>query len=153
MSNDRPAPRAAPPHQIFDWARVTRDIVLKSSNNDPVVLKAVDLIISHPDQDHTIVVEVKSELSISCEPPTPRVEPPPLGEFLLHLCARTKRQQAALGDLNETFNQNCAQLDRARATRLYWAEVLRSVGPLIVRVLGRLVKWGAILDAIKTHFL
>jgi hypothetical protein len=80
-------------------------------------------------------------------------DPPQIPEFLLQLCAQTKHQKAELGDLNETFNRNCARWGRARATRLYWAEALQSLLPLLLRAIGRVVKWAAILDAIKRHFL
>jgi hypothetical protein len=83
----------------------------------------------------------------------PSFDPPWIAEFLLQLCARTKHQKAALGDLTQTFNRNCAQRGRERATRLYWAEALQSLLPLLLRMVGRIVKWAAILEAIKRHFL
>jgi hypothetical protein len=81
------------------------------------------------------------------------VEPPPLAEFFLGLCARTNSHKAVLGDLNETFNRNCAQLGRRRACRLYWAKALQSLLPLLWGTVGRLAKWAVIVDAIKRHFL
>ena len=79
-------------------------------------------------------------------------QPPPLAEFLIGLCARTKSQKAALGDLDEIFKRNCAQLGRQRASRLYWSEALQSLLPLLWRTVGRLAKWAVIFDAIKRHF-
>jgi hypothetical protein len=124
------------------------------SKNDEVILTWIDKrtkirkSILYIDEDHVMVTGALDEATIR----TRSDQPPPVAEFFLHLVARTKNQQAALGDLTETFNRNCAQHGRARATRLYWVEALRSLWPLFRRMIGRAVKWGVIVDAMKHHF-
>jgi hypothetical protein len=55
------------------------------------------------------------------------------------LCSNQASESGARR-LNETFNRNCAQWGRVRATRLYWAEALQSLLPLLLRLVGRIVK-------------
>jgi hypothetical protein len=108
----------------------------------PALLKGLNLTLNfdlnfvvraHPDDDHA----------------PPSSEPPPLAEFLLRFCARTKYQQTMLGDLNETFTRDCAEFGRKRAIRRYWAEALRSLLPLAGRMIGRFVKWAAIVHLLS----
>lgn len=79
--------------------------------------------------------------------------PPAVAEFLLRVCATSKHQEAALGDMNERFAQDCADRGMRRARLLYWAGTLRSLFPLATRLVGRALKWAAVMDAIRRHFL
>ena len=76
--------------------------------------------------------------------------PPPFAEFLCAMLIVKKNKDAFLGDLSDEYKKNHDRYGRARADRLYWAEVLRSLGPLFVRwakrvstlgVAGLIGKW------------
>jgi hypothetical protein len=75
--------------------------------------------------------------------------PPKLAEFLLIAFAATRHAEAQIGDLNERFADECKKLGRDRAVRLYWARTLRSLWPLLRRAIGKALKWGALIAAVK----
>jgi hypothetical protein len=75
--------------------------------------------------------------------------PPAVAEFLLRLCATSKHRESALGDMNERFARDCVNRGFNRARLLYWAEALRSLFPLAGRLLGRALKWAAVVDTIR----
>jgi hypothetical protein len=137
-------------HADSQRERYLAAVALNLYKNVPVEPTLLGGAATAPHRQQEFIAAIANELG-KTEPPVS--EPPAAAEFLLNVFARTKHQQAALGDLNETFIRNCEQYGRRRACRLYWAEALRSLGPLLVRTLGRLAKWGAIVDAIKTHLL
>ena len=78
--------------------------------------------------------------------------PPGLAEFLLMLFATKRRAEYVTGDLNERFATECEKLGRDRAVRLYWARTLRSLRPLLWRAMGKAVKWGAVIAAVRRLF-
>ncbi|HZP74849.1 MAG TPA: permease prefix domain 2-containing transporter [Pseudolabrys sp.] len=78
--------------------------------------------------------------------------PPKFAEVLLTLFARTKQQRAAIGDLNERYSENCERYGSKRANRLYWAEALQSLLPLAWRTACRVIRWAALVEAIKRYF-
>jgi hypothetical protein len=57
--------------------------------------------------------------------------PPAIGEALLVLFSPKNRADAVMGDLEERFNEEVNAKGAKRARLLYWARVLRSVGPLL----------------------
>jgi hypothetical protein len=57
--------------------------------------------------------------------------PPGLAEALVVLFGPKRRVDAILGDLTERFNEELAQKGLKRARLLFWARVLRSIGPLL----------------------
>jgi hypothetical protein len=57
--------------------------------------------------------------------------PPALGEVLLVLFCPKKRARHLAGDLEEIFHQDIKSKGQWRAKLLYWAAVLRSIGPLL----------------------
>ncbi len=73
--------------------------------------------------------------------------------MLLILFARSKRDLAAVGDINELFDLDCAKFGRARAHRRYWAQALRILLPLFVRAISRATKLAVIIEALKHYFL
>lgn len=75
------------------------------------------MVQTHHDSDHRLsdVVEPKG--------------PPWLAETLVQLLAPKKTVQHLLGDLQEMYEKNCVRYGKSRAGRLYWAQVLRSIGP------------------------
>jgi hypothetical protein len=75
--------------------------------------------------------------------------PPGLAEFLLMLFATRHRADYVVGDLNETFARECKEFGYNRAVRRYWAETLRSLWPLFVRAIGRALKWGVVIAAVR----
>jgi hypothetical protein len=87
------------------------------------------------------------------EPTSPRrLDPPRLAEFLLTALLKGSHADAATGDLNERFADECEKLGRRRAVWGYWARTLHSLGPLLFRAIGKAVKWGAVIDVVRRHF-
>jgi hypothetical protein len=79
-------------------------------------------------------------------------EPPRIAEFLLTALATTPRAESMVGDLNERFADECKKLGRDSAVRLYWARTLRSLWPLLRRAIGKALKWGAVVAALRRLF-
>ena len=79
-------------------------------------------------------------------------EPPRIAEFLTAFMAHPAHVDAAVGDLNERFHRDLATYGYRRAKRFYWARTLRSILPLLRRAIGRLIKWGLIVDVVKRFF-
>jgi hypothetical protein len=57
--------------------------------------------------------------------------PPALAEWLVALIVPRRRADAVLGDLEERFQRDAASRGLRRARLRYWAEALRSVGPIV----------------------
>ncbi len=79
-------------------------------------------------------------------------EPPWLAEFLLIAFATTRRAEYVIGCRNERFVRECKELGRDRAVRRYWADTLRSLWPLLGRMIGKALKWGAVIAAMRRFF-
>jgi hypothetical protein len=75
-----------------------------------------------------------------------KFDPPGLAEFLLVLFTPKRRAKYIIGDLGEQFARKCEELGHDRAVRWYWAEMLRSLWPLLWRAICKAMKWGAIID-------
>jgi hypothetical protein len=60
-------------------------------------------------------------------------EPPRAAEFLLEILSTSERWQYLVGDLRDQFDRDTAKIGRARAARRYWAHVIRSLLPLVLR--------------------
>jgi hypothetical protein len=88
----------------------------------------------------------------SRDPASDKRDPPKMAEFLLTALATTRRAEAMIGDLNERFTDECKKFGRDRAVRLYWARTLRSLGPLLRRAIGKALKWGAVIAAVRRLF-
>jgi hypothetical protein len=58
-------------------------------------------------------------------------QPPALGEALLVLFCPKNRARHVMGDLEEIFHEDIKTKGKRRAKLLYWAAVLRSIGPLL----------------------
>jgi hypothetical protein len=58
-------------------------------------------------------------------------KPPVLGETLLVLFCPKNRARHVMGDLEELFQEDIKTKGGRRAKFLYWAAVLRSIGPLL----------------------
>jgi hypothetical protein len=61
------------------------------------------------------------------------IAPPKMAELLLSLAINPERRAALLGDLDETFQNDCRTYGLAKARQIYWASVLRSIAPLVHR--------------------
>jgi hypothetical protein len=59
------------------------------------------------------------------------VAPPVIGEFLIELFCTKNRVDAVMGDLEERFHEQVRSKGEQRARLLYWAGLLRSIGPLL----------------------
>jgi len=81
-----------------------------------------------------------------------RPEPPKLAEFLLTALSSPSRGQSIVGDLNERFANECEKLGRRRAIRLYWARTVESLWPLLRRAIGKTLKLGAVIAAVRRLF-
>jgi hypothetical protein len=57
--------------------------------------------------------------------------PPAIGEALIEMLAPRRRVDAISGDLAERFAEESVAKGERRAKLLFWARVLRSVGPLL----------------------
>jgi len=80
--------------------------------------------------------------------PSPSPAPPKWAEVIF-IALKPAAAEAILGDLNERFVDDCERLGPARARRHYRARVLRSLLPLVRRALGRALKWGALIAAVR----
>ena len=80
-------------------------------------------------------------------------EPPALAEFLIALLASPKQKDALLGDLQESFSTAIDEgWSSGRAQRMYWAETLRSIGPLTFATLKRIGVLALLISAAKKLF-
>jgi hypothetical protein len=57
--------------------------------------------------------------------------PPAIAEWLVALIITKRRSESLLGDLEERFHRHVAARGLRRARWLYWAEVLRSILPIL----------------------
>jgi hypothetical protein len=86
------------------------------------------------------------------QPKAAETDPPKLAEFLLIAFATSRQADHMIGDRNEKFDRECEEFGRDRAVRRYWADTLRSLRPLLVRAIGRALKWGVVVAAVKRFF-
>lgn len=75
--------------------------------------------------------------------------PPAVAELLLSLLLPRKRCAALLGDLQEQFAENLRTRGAGRATTLYWAETIRSLGPLLLQALKKIGFFGIVAAALR----
>jgi hypothetical protein len=79
-----------------------------------------------------------------------RREPPLFAETLLCIFARPKDREALLGDFEEYFERDCARgMSGRRASTLYWARVVHSIGPQMWQAFKRLGLFGLIAAALR----
>jgi hypothetical protein len=64
--------------------------------------------------------------------------PPAIAEALISMFAPKRFSDAQLGDMQEIFETNVKRHGSQRARRLYWYEVARSIGPIILHWLKRI---------------
>lgn len=96
---------------------------------------------THPDEDHQFPGEFAEQKS-----------PPWLAETLIQLLAPKKTVQHLLGDLQEMYEKNFARFDKSRAGRLYWAQVLCSIGPDLWRRVKKLGLIALLIDYGRSKF-
>jgi hypothetical protein len=94
----------------------------------------------------------KSRISAVSGSVATNYDPPAIAEFSLTILATTRSADAMIGDLNERFARECREFGRDRAVRLYWARTLRSLGPLLWRAIGKVVRWGVVLAVLRRLF-
>jgi hypothetical protein len=79
------------------------------------------------------------------------MRPPQRAEFLLYLCLSRDDRECIPGDLLEEFTDRIVpRLGLKKGQWWYWAQVVRSIVPLLTQRLARLAKWGAIARAAET---
>ena len=98
--------------------------------------------------------EAKSKRAAGVADTTPpnKLDPPKIAEFLLTALSSPSRGEAMVGDLNECFAEEREKFGRDRAVRLYWARTVRSLWPLLRRAIGKALKWGAVIAAVRRMF-
>ncbi len=79
-------------------------------------------------------------------------EPPQLADFCLSLCLSGAKAEAVIGDLNEKFHRDCDHFGAERARRMYWGRTLRSLGPLLLRIGSRVIRWGLVIESVRRFF-
>lgn len=67
------------------------------------------------------------------------ISPPFLPTLLLAIVCKPTLRDGTIGDAEETFHNNLDEHGRKWAIALYWADTIRSVGPLLVRFIIRLI--------------
>ena len=92
------------------------------------------------------------DLVVHCGDDTQAPNPPAIADFLLALFARSKRDVAAVGDINELFDRECAKYGRARANRWYWAKSLGFLLPLLARAISRATKLAILIGVLRRYF-
>lgn len=123
-----------------------------SSRHFIVETKAgVAVVTTHPDEDHQADVLAIRPLTDEDLRPFENPEPPHLAEFLLTALAFSRRAEHAIGDLNEQYSREYREFGAMRAGRRYWAKALQSLAPLLVRAVGKTLKWGAVIDMVRRH--
>lgn len=94
-----------------------------------------------------------SPAALRHKPEFKSAEPPALAEFFITLFASIKQKDALLGDLQEKFSAAInGGWSNARAQRMYWAETLRSIGPLAIATLKRIGVFALLIGAAKKLF-
>jgi hypothetical protein len=79
-------------------------------------------------------------------------DPPPAADLLISLLLTSRRSEAVIGDLTERFQKDSREYGAVRARRLYWGRALRSVWPLLRRAVGRAIRLGAFVEAVRRFF-
>jgi len=79
----------------------------------------------------TLNVDVIPQLKWREDKKLSRPLPPTMGEALLVLFCPKNRVDAVIGDLEERFHEHIKSKGKRRARLLYWAAVLRSIGPVL----------------------
>ncbi len=67
--------------------------------------------------------------------------PPKFAEFLLYVFLKKNDREAILGDLAEDFNVVQSKFGFRYAQFNYWFQVLRSIGPIAIAAIGKLIKY------------
>jgi hypothetical protein len=60
-------------------------------------------------------------------------EPPLVAEFILDILSTSKPWQNLIGDMREQFARDQQEVGRATAVRRYWAQLIRSLMPFVLR--------------------
>jgi hypothetical protein len=109
------------------------------------------VITTHDDEDHQFAVNSVRPLTEDDLRALENPEPPHLAEFLLTALAFSRRAEHAIGDLNEQYAREYREFGAKRAGLRYWAKALQSLAPLLVRAVGKALKWGAVIDMVRRH--
>jgi hypothetical protein len=126
------------PHPIYfnDLRHLPRAIMLKEVG---AAVRLIQVKRQYEDATTTIAQanEVLSEMA-ETEAVNSRPLPPAIAEALIGLFAQEQFADAQLGDMQEIFEANVTRVGLQRAKRLYWYEVVRSVGPIFFHWLRRI---------------
>jgi hypothetical protein len=121
--------------------RVTDSDVLLASNRNRILTTNWDRVL----KEHIVpryVVQRKAK------PTDPRW----FADFLLIMFLKPSHIASAIGDLREHFDRDCRYLGRRRAIWLYWRRTFDSLWPLLRRAIGKALRWGAVIAAVRRLF-
>ena len=121
--------------------RITENDVPLPANVNRILTTNFDRILEHHFVPRAIV-----------QPETTASEPPWLAEFLLTMLLKPSHVDGVTGDLNERFASECRDLGQRRAIWRYWRRAFDSLWPLMRRAIGKALKWGAVIAAVKRLF-
>jgi hypothetical protein len=142
------------PVHVMREIRMDYDIYISHHHSARVVVETkagVAVVTTHPDEDHQADVLAVRPLTDEDLRPLENPDPPRLAEFLLTALAFSRRAEHAIGDLNEQYAREYREFGAKRAGRRYWAKALQSLAPLLVRAVGKALKWGAVIDMVRRH--
>ncbi|MHC1944020.1 hypothetical protein IF803_06500 [Bradyrhizobium sp. UFLA06-06] len=91
-------------------------------------------------------------VEVHAAPPPKRSSPPVTAAFLLAFIAPKDSAQALLGDLEEMFQKNAERFGDKQATRMYWFEVARSIGPIAWQWVKKMGFITFLVDYLRTKF-
>jgi hypothetical protein len=98
------------------------------------------------------IAQQKHEFEMLGEIADTTASPPALAEWIIGSLLRGKKQQAALGDLDELFHTDLERFGERRARRLYWARSVRFLWPMLRRIFGRIASWGVVAAVARRFF-
>jgi hypothetical protein len=84
------------------------------------------------------LTRVEGLLRSQTEAESPITSPPAIAEALISMFSAKRFSESQLGDMQEIFDNNVKRFGPKRAKRLYWYEVVRSVGPILFHWLKRI---------------
>jgi hypothetical protein len=97
----------------------------------------------------SVLENARRDYSARRDARTRKAPPPVAAEFILLLLSNPSHRDGLVGDFDETFRENRIKYGRHRANYLYWADVIRSIWPLLHRLIRRLGLWSVVILLVK----
>jgi hypothetical protein len=125
------------PDQPLKWRIYSTTISLTPGNREWYSPTGRDIGIGDREDLKIVVPALEVVFEKSTLKETASTTPPAVGEALLLLFCAKKRCEAVLGDLAEAFAEEVASKGERHAKVLFWARVIRSIGPLLWMTIRR----------------